>query len=116
MPDNAPSTPVAAPEPTPEPLHDAPKPDDRTELLHRARAFLTSPQVQNEDVAAKRRFLVEKGLNDVEVEGLLRELVSGIPKIFRAGELTLARFSPLQHRQYRREHTPNRHPRTCPTC
>lgn len=49
--------------------------EDRSELLQRAKAFLTSPQVQHEDLAAKRRFLVEKGLNDVEIEVLLREVV-----------------------------------------
>ena len=53
---------------------------DRTELLHRARTFLTSPQVQHEDVASKRRFLVEKGLTGAEIEGLLYEVVR--PAVF----------------------------------
>lgn len=48
---------------------------DRYELLSRARTFLTSPQIQDQDVFAKRRFLVDKGLNESEVEELLRELV-----------------------------------------
>lgn len=49
---------------------------DRTDLLEKARAFLTSPQVRYEDNAAKRRFLAEKGLNGAEIDGLLQELVS----------------------------------------
>ena len=53
----------------------APAAEDRSELVSRARAFLTSPQVQHEDLAAKRRFLIEKGLNDAEVEALLRDVV-----------------------------------------
>ncbi len=51
---------------------------DRTDLVEKARTFLHSPQVRSEDNAAKRKFLVEKGLTDVEIEGLLRELVSRI--------------------------------------
>ncbi|KAF8913779.1 hypothetical protein CPB84DRAFT_1840577 [Gymnopilus junonius] len=47
-------------------------PDDRSELLARARSFLASPQVQHQDTAAKRAFLVEKGLHDSEIEDLLR--------------------------------------------
>lgn len=48
---------------------------NRSQLLERARTFLHSPQVQHEDTAAKYRFLQEKGLNDVEIRGLLQELV-----------------------------------------
>ena len=54
-----------------------PAAEDRSELLQRARSFLTSPQVLHEDLAAKRRFLLEKGLDDAEVESLLREMVRG---------------------------------------
>ena len=53
----------------------APVFEDRGLLLDRARAFLTSPQIRHEEPAAKRRFLAEKGLNEVEIEGLMRELV-----------------------------------------
>ena len=53
----------------------APMFEDRGLLLDRARAFLTSPQIRHEEPAAKRRFLAEKGLNEVEIEGLMRELV-----------------------------------------
>lgn len=49
---------------------------DRAQLLERARNFLHSPQVRNEDNSAKYRFLAEKGLNEVEIRGLLHELVS----------------------------------------
>lgn len=48
---------------------------DRSELLTRARSFLTSPQVQNQDAFAKYTFLAEKGLNDNEIKSLLRTLV-----------------------------------------
>jgi len=48
---------------------------DRTELLSRARSFLTSPQIEHHDVLSKHRFLTEKGLTDQEVDGLLREFV-----------------------------------------
>ncbi|KAI0796969.1 hypothetical protein C8Q75DRAFT_742879 [Abortiporus biennis] len=54
---------------------------DRIELISRARTFLHSPQVRNEDVAAKRRFLAEKGLTVPEVEGLIRELPVQAPLI-----------------------------------
>lgn len=56
----------------------APAPEDRTELLQRARAFLSSPQVRHEDLTAKRRFLGEKGLSEDEIESLLREVVRPI--------------------------------------
>ena len=49
--------------------------DNRTTLIEHARNFLNSPRIVHEDFAAKRRFLTEKGLSDVEIEGLLRELV-----------------------------------------
>ncbi|KZT29250.1 hypothetical protein NEOLEDRAFT_1145036 [Neolentinus lepideus HHB14362 ss-1] len=47
---------------------------DRSELLNRARTFLRSPQVSDEDIWAKRKFLTEKGLTEPEIDGLLREL------------------------------------------
>lgn len=49
--------------------------EGRSSLLERARAFLMSSRVVHEPVEAKRRFLAEKGLNEVEVESLMRELV-----------------------------------------
>lgn len=62
-------------------VHDTPQHEDtisRQELVSRARSFLTSPQVSHEDVFAKRRFLVDKGLTEPEINGLLSELVSTI--------------------------------------
>lgn len=47
------------------------KPEDRSELLAKARSFLASPQVQHQDINAKRAFLVEKGLNDAEIADLI---------------------------------------------
>jgi hypothetical protein len=69
---------AAPPQNTPEsqmPVVDEHK--DRSELLARARLFLTSPQVQHQDAFAKRTFLIEKGLKDAEIENLLRTLVYG---------------------------------------
>ena len=48
--------------------------DDRSTLLSKARSFLSSPQIVHQDAQAKRTFLKEKGLDDVEVESLLREV------------------------------------------
>lgn len=48
---------------------------DRTELLDKARHFLSSPQVVHQDYDSKRRFLTEKGLGDGDIELLLREIV-----------------------------------------
>lgn len=67
--------PSTAPTPAEQSVPAAPAVEDRSELVQRARAFLTSPQVQYEDLAAKRRFLLDKGLNDAEVEALLRDVV-----------------------------------------
>ncbi|KAK7470397.1 hypothetical protein VKT23_001824 [Stygiomarasmius scandens] len=55
--------------------------DDRTELISRARTFLTSPQVRNQDLFAKRSFLLEKGLTEPEIELLLRELPPQLPTV-----------------------------------
>lgn len=49
--------------------------NNRSELILRARIFLRSSQIQSQDVFAKRRFLLDKGLNENEIELLLRELV-----------------------------------------
>jgi len=51
------------------------KSEDRSDLLAKARSFLASPQVQHQDIKARRAFLVEKGLNDAEIEELLRTIV-----------------------------------------
>lgn len=49
--------------------------DNRTELVERARGFLSSPQIRYEGVAAKRHFLADKGLSDAEIADLIRETV-----------------------------------------
>ena len=56
----------------------------RSELLDRARHFLSSPQVIYQGHESKRRFLSEKGLSDGEVQLLLREMVRALlPVRFR---------------------------------
>jgi hypothetical protein len=62
-----PSSSSSTPTPTPTPT--------RSELLDRARHFLSSPQVMHQDYESKRRFLAEKGLSNDEVQLLLREMV-----------------------------------------
>jgi hypothetical protein len=62
-----------------QPIADSSNPaQDRSELYSRARSFLLSPQVIHQDVPAKRRFLVEKGLTDEEIGRLLLEAVSSL--------------------------------------
>ena len=53
-----------------------PQTDNRQGLITKARAFLASPQVRNEDIPSKRRFLAEKGLTSTEIDQLIQELVS----------------------------------------
>lgn len=66
-PPNSPSELASSSSPPPTP--------DRSELLVRARHFLSSPQVIDQDFESKRRFLAEKGLTDGEIQLLLREMV-----------------------------------------
>ncbi|KAG7096704.1 hypothetical protein E1B28_004118 [Marasmius oreades] len=54
---------------------------DRNELVSRARTFLRAPQIQNQDIFAKRKFLIDKGLNEPEIEQLLRELPPQLPNV-----------------------------------
>ncbi|PPQ67821.1 hypothetical protein CVT26_007068 [Gymnopilus dilepis] len=54
---------------------------DRAELLARARTFLASPQVQHQDIAAKRAFLTDKGLQESEIDELLRSQPRSPPAI-----------------------------------
>ncbi|KAJ4465903.1 hypothetical protein C8R41DRAFT_781113 [Lentinula lateritia] len=55
--------------------------NNRSELILRARIFLRSSQIQSQDVFAKRRFLLDKGLNENEIELLLRELPPQLPRV-----------------------------------
>jgi Peroxisomal membrane anchor protein (Pex14p) conserved region. len=68
---------------------------NRSELVARARSFLTSPHIQPQDIFAKRRFLADKGLSETEIEGLLNELVHEISMITTKGD-TDAKTQPLQ--------------------
>jgi hypothetical protein len=49
---------------------------ERAELVARARTFLESPQVAHQNVDVQRKFLVEKGLHDAEIDSLLKDIVS----------------------------------------
>ncbi|KAI5893931.1 uncharacterized protein SCHCODRAFT_02500613 [Schizophyllum commune H4-8] len=71
IPEVAATTPGPATTTTPEAATIAP--ENRTTLLERARHFLASPQIQQQDDAGKRRFLSEKGLKAEEVDAVLRE-------------------------------------------
>lgn len=77
---------------------------NREHLLDRARSFLASPQVQNQDLPSKRAFLREKGLSEAEIENLLRTLVRAYPSN-RPQTLNIS-FQSL--------HTPSIPPRTYP--
>jgi len=72
IPEETQSQPIVGP---PSPAADEAQPENRAELLARARTFLTSPQVQYQDANAKRTFLREKGLTEFETDDLLRNLV-----------------------------------------
>ena len=63
-------------QPTPAPSVAEPDPESRQDILSRAQAFLTSPQIRDQDDAAKRKFLAEKGLTPAEVDYLLQGIVS----------------------------------------
>lgn len=49
---------------------------NRSELVSRARTFLSTPHIRSQDNAAKHAFLVDKGLTQDETNSLLREIVS----------------------------------------
>ncbi|KDQ17232.1 hypothetical protein BOTBODRAFT_64259 [Botryobasidium botryosum FD-172 SS1] len=53
----------------------------RVDLINRARLFLLAPSVRNRDDAGKREFLLEKGLNAEEIDGLLAEVPNAPPPI-----------------------------------
>lgn len=83
------TTPPDQPQPTPAPLLEGSGPESRQDLLSRAQAFLTSPQIRDQDDAAKRKFLTDKGLVPAEVDSLLQGIVSLWTPIF------LGRFQAL---------------------
>lgn len=78
--DNTPShVPPAVPVPTgAAPLAETALSQDRPQLIERARAFLMSPAVQQQDMIAKRQFLLDKGLSEPEIANIFRDLVCGM--------------------------------------
>ncbi|KAI6105907.1 hypothetical protein F5141DRAFT_1196802 [Pisolithus sp. B1] len=50
-----------------------------SELISRARTFLSAPEIRSQDLDAKAAFLSEKGLTKSEIDHLLRELPPPIP-------------------------------------
>jgi len=70
------TTPPDQPQPEPAPPPTGSGLESRQDLLSRAQAFLTSPQIRDQDDAAKRKFLTEKGLTPAEVDHLLQGIVS----------------------------------------
>ncbi|TFY74313.1 hypothetical protein EWM64_g9700 [Hericium alpestre] len=68
-------------------MQEAPQPQvavaepDRTELVTRGQSFLQTPHIVHQDVASKRRFLLEKGLSEGEVNQLIQELPPQLPLI-----------------------------------
>ncbi|KAJ7167461.1 hypothetical protein C8R46DRAFT_250404 [Mycena filopes] len=79
--DPAPDVPPGAPTNSNTDAPIPPAQPDRGDLLTKARAFLQQPQIQHEDAISKRRFLAEKGLNDGEIEGLMRETPVQMPLV-----------------------------------
>ncbi|KIY73842.1 hypothetical protein CYLTODRAFT_385849 [Cylindrobasidium torrendii FP15055 ss-10] len=81
--DNTPSqAPPAAPIPTnAAPLEGTALSQHRPQLIERARAFLMSPAVQQQDMTAKRQFLLDKGLSESEIANIFRDLPTQMPLI-----------------------------------
>ncbi|KAG1783061.1 hypothetical protein EV702DRAFT_958786 [Suillus placidus] len=52
---------------------------DRSELIARARTFLSTPHIRSQDDTSKHAFLVEKGLAQDEIHSLLREIPPPVP-------------------------------------
>lgn len=55
------------------------RPQDRSQALSQARAFLVSPQVIHQSLAAKRHFLAQKGLSEHEITSLLQQMPPSLP-------------------------------------
>ncbi|KAG1745791.1 hypothetical protein EDD22DRAFT_958488 [Suillus occidentalis] len=52
---------------------------NRSELIAKARTFLSTPHIRSQDDTSKHAFLVEKGLTQDEIHSLLREIPPPIP-------------------------------------
>ncbi|KAG2155031.1 uncharacterized protein EDB93DRAFT_1130814 [Suillus bovinus] len=68
-------------QPVPETKPDqTPQPSvDRSELIARARTFLSTPHILSQNDTSKHAFLVEKGLTQDEIHSLLREIPPPVP-------------------------------------
>ncbi|KAG1873768.1 hypothetical protein DFJ58DRAFT_676805, partial [Suillus subalutaceus] len=68
-------------EPVPETKPDqTPQPSiNRSELIAKARTFLSTPHIRSQDNTSKHAFLVEKGLTQDEIHSLLREIPPPVP-------------------------------------
>jgi hypothetical protein len=65
--------PETKPDQTPQPSA------NRSELIARARTFLSTPHIRSQDDISKHAFLVEKGLTQDEIHSLLREIPPPVP-------------------------------------
>lgn len=65
--------PEIKPDQTPQPFI------NRSELIARARTFLSTPHIRSQDDTSKHAFLVEKGLTQDEIHSLLREIPPPVP-------------------------------------
>ena len=78
------TTPPSQPQATPGPPSES-TPESRQDILSRAQAFLTSPQIRDQDDVAKREFLTKKGLTPAEVDSLLQGIVSALTSTSSVG-------------------------------
>lgn len=54
-------------------------PINRSELIAKARTFLSTPHIRSQDDTSKHAFLVDKGLTQDEIHSLLREIPPPVP-------------------------------------
>lgn len=55
---------------------------NRSELIAKARTFLSTPHIRSQDDTSKHAFLVEKGLTQDEIHSLLREIVGDQASVY----------------------------------
>lgn len=113
-----PTTPPDQPQPTPASPAAESGSESRRDLLSRAQAFLTSPQIRDQDDAAKRKFLTDKGLTPTEVDYLLQGIVSVWDSSIHAyvpstNSVCPCRCSRIVSQMFPRDRTLNRHPQIC---
>ncbi|KAG2156291.1 hypothetical protein DEU56DRAFT_750838 [Suillus clintonianus] len=71
--DKQPAPETGKPDQTPQPSA------NRSELIARARTFLSTPHIRSQDNTSKHAFLVDKGLSQDEIDSLLREIPPPVP-------------------------------------